>query len=123
MERNSAAHACLILLGLPAVLLAETFAPDWASWQEVGVAQKGLAKIELPAESLADAQPSLADARLLNPNGQELPFFIDRPWAQPSLEMPLESMNIMMEKGRTVITGKIPQELLARGVYNVSQCC
>ena len=49
-----------------------------ARYQTVPIPKAGLVRIDLPAETLDAAEADLADLRLLDPAGNEVPFFIER---------------------------------------------
>jgi hypothetical protein len=89
--------------------------PEWSSSQEIQVAKPGLTKLRLPVETLAAAQPSLSDLRLFDASGQEVPFFMDQPEAEPAAERALIGTVVTMEKKRTVITGTVPTLLQENG--------
>lgn len=94
---------CLLTSPLKAV------PPDWQYSQEVTVQGQGLAKAKLPLETLSAAQPSLADLRLQDASGRDVSYLIDRPVIQPASVLRLENMKLTMQKGRTIITGRVPQ--------------
>ncbi len=49
---------------------------EWQHRQAVKVATPGLTKIALPAATFDAAQPDLADLRVIDPNGQEVPWLL-----------------------------------------------
>jgi hypothetical protein len=51
---------------------------EWQHRQTLSVATPGLARLVLPAATFDSAQASLADLRLLDANGAELPYLLDR---------------------------------------------
>lgn len=51
---------------------------EWQYRQKLSVAAPGLTKITLPAETFDSAQPALPDLRLLDPEGKEVPYLLDR---------------------------------------------
>lgn len=62
-------------LGLMAVGSPGASYPEWASEQEVSVANPALISILLTPETFDQARPDLGDLRLLDPTGQEVPYF------------------------------------------------
>lgn len=52
----------------------------------VSVDGPGLARLDLPPEIVADCLPSLADLRLFDPAGNEIPFLLDTPRVQVIFE-------------------------------------
>ncbi len=51
---------------------------EWSNRQTVVVAAPGLVRLAPPAQTFDAAQMSLADLRLLDPNGQEVAYLLDR---------------------------------------------
>lgn len=51
---------------------------EWPYRQSLHVPAPGLVKIVLPAETFDSARPTLADLRLLDPAGHEVPYLLDR---------------------------------------------
>lgn len=94
--------------------------PEWRVSQEVRVAAPGLAKIRLPLETLGAAQPSLADLRLLDTSGQEVPFLIDQPVPEPARDLPLDRVSAAMEDKKTVITGEVPAAMRSTGFESIT---
>lgn len=71
----------LVLLAalLAAVPAGAALAPtEWQQRQTLAVAAAGLTKVTLPAATCDAAQPTLADLRLVDAAGQELPYLLDR---------------------------------------------
>ncbi len=67
----------MLVLATGAVQAALT-PTEWASRQTVTVTAPGLVKLAPPASTFEAAQMSLADLRLLDPNGQEVAYLLDR---------------------------------------------
>ena len=59
---------------------------EWPHRQAVNVAAPGLIKIALPAATFDAAQPDLADLRVLDAAGQEVPYLLDRETSGHGLE-------------------------------------
>ena len=51
---------------------------EWLHRQSLNVAAPGLTKLTLPASTFDSAQPALSDLRLVNAQGQEVPYLLDR---------------------------------------------
>src|SRR3954469_15186178 len=51
---------------------------EWPNRQTITVAAPGLARLAPPAATFDAAQMSLADLRLLDPNGQEVAYLLER---------------------------------------------
>lgn len=71
-----------VLLAATSALAAVT-PTEWAHRQALAVGAPGLTQLALPAATFDAAQPSLADLRLLDATGQELPYLLDRDGAAP----------------------------------------
>lgn len=67
--------SCVFLAGALSAAVTPT---EWPNRQSVAVAASGLVKLAPPAQTFDVAQMSLADLRILDPNGQEVPYLIDR---------------------------------------------
>lgn len=99
--------ACCVLAWAASVLAQAP--PRWLLFCEMAVEEPGLIKARLPLDTLSAAQPSLADMRLVDPWGREIPFFLDQPMAVPAKEAELGSLHVTMERDRTIITGEAPE--------------
>lgn len=66
-----------------AVASAAPLPPDWKNVQTVQVDQTGLLKLSVPLETLDGARSDLADLRLYDAAGHEMPFRIERPTPTP----------------------------------------
>jgi hypothetical protein len=64
-------------LGLAVAAVAADGFADWSHRQELGVDTNGLVKLSLPAETLDRARADLADLRLVDPRGTEIPYWIE----------------------------------------------
>ncbi len=93
--------------------------PEWPFSQELTAPQPGLTQVELSPEVLARGKEDLSDLRLLDRDGREVPFFINRPVIQASKEASLRSLQMRMEPQKTVIEGEIPPEFAADGINAV----
>ena len=63
---------------------------EWPHRQAVEITAPGLVKITVPAETFDGAQPGLADLRLVDANGQEIPYLLDRDLSYRGSQLPLE---------------------------------
>ncbi len=95
----------LFALALMAVvgIVQATAAPlnDWPSRQSLDVPASGLVRVTLPPETHDAAQASLADLRLLDPAGAEVPYLIDQPRARTRTLRPQEGWQAFLEANRT----------------------
>ena len=73
--RSATSVRCLLALFTVLGIAQANAAPlnDWPSRQSLEVTAPGLVRVALPAETFDAAQASLADLRLLDPAGAEVP--------------------------------------------------
>ncbi|HVO32885.1 MAG TPA: DUF3999 family protein, partial [Elusimicrobiota bacterium] len=83
-------------------------APEWKYSQTIHVSAAGLNRAKLPLDTVSAAKPSLADLRLIDPQGREVSYIVDRPASAEAREMLLASTAMTAVKGKTVITGRVP---------------
>lgn len=102
------------------VLARAAVPPEWLVSQDVHASAPGLNRVRLSVESLGAAQGSLADLRLLDSGGKEIPFFIDQPVPEPARDLPLERMTATMMSKKTVITGMVPAAIQTTGIDAVT---
>jgi len=76
---------------------------DWSSRQGLEVRAPGLVRVALPPETFDSAQASLADLRLLDPAGIEVPYLIEQPRARTRILRPREGWEVFLEGSRTRI--------------------
>lgn len=71
---------CLSLASLLAVVhgVAAVNPTEWSHRQPVAVPAPGLVRVAVPAATFDHAQPGLADLRLLDPQGREVAYLLDR---------------------------------------------
>ncbi len=116
---NVLARMCF-LCSLTAWAQAAAIPPEWSYGQDIQVSQKGIVRVKLPLETLSNAQPARGDLRLMDPAGQEISYLVDQPMAEQARQVPLSGMKIAMTKGKTVITGQVPQTLKNAGFDTLS---
>jgi hypothetical protein len=94
-----------VALILLVVLMGATAAPlnDWPSRQNLDVGASGLVRVTLPPETHDAAQASLADVRLLDPAGAEVPYLFEQPRARTRTLRPQEGWQAFLEANRTRI--------------------
>src|SRR5262245_5936743 len=71
-------RALLALALAPGPLPAAVPPTEWQHRQTINVPAAGLARLAPPAGTFDVAQMSLADLRILDPNGQEVPYLLER---------------------------------------------
>ncbi len=103
--RSATSVRCLLALFTVLGIAQANAAPlnDWPSRQSLEVTAPGLVRVALPAETFDAAQASLADLRLLDPAGAEVPYLIERPRATTRTLRPQEGWQVFLEANRTRI--------------------
>jgi Protein of unknown function (DUF3999) len=76
---------------------------DWPFRQGLEVTAPGLVRVALPPETFDAAQASLADLRLIDPAGLEVPYLVERPRAVTRMLRPQEGWQVFLEANRTRI--------------------
>jgi len=94
-----------VLVVLAAVsTFAEPLPSDWKNIQTVQVDQTGLIKVSVPVETLDAARPDLADLRLYDDAGREVPFRIERPVPSPRAVRTAQNFRVTLANNTTVAT-------------------
>jgi hypothetical protein len=96
----------LALIGLALLHVTQAAAAalnDWASRQSIQVTAPGLVRVGLPPETFDAAQSALADLRVLDPAGAEVPYLIEQPRARTRMLRPQEGWQVFLEANRTRI--------------------
>jgi len=76
---------------------------EWAYRQPVQVPAGGLVKFDVPAATLDAARADLADIRLLDPQGREVPLLLEQPRAPQAIARKARATTISLEEQRTVV--------------------
>ena len=92
MKIRNKLFAALMLGGFSAAALPA----DWQHQQSFEVAAPGILKFSLPTDTLSAARPALEDLRLHDADGNELPFYIDRPKPTGKIVQPAKSLKVSM---------------------------
>jgi hypothetical protein len=115
MKRFPRAHrnGALLALTFAATALNAALTPtEWPNRQTVVVAAPGLTRLAPPAQTFDAAQMSLADLRLLDPNGQEVAYLLDR---DLSVRGPERAPAFAPKSFRSVTEGDTTQLLIETG--------
>jgi hypothetical protein len=96
----------IVFFYLLAVLTVAAAEPsgEWKHVQQFEVAQPGLIKLSLPAETLNAARPALEDMRILDAAGREMPFLIERPSRSAAVEHRAKRFDVNLAGQATVIS-------------------
>jgi Protein of unknown function (DUF3999) len=101
MHRSFLPGVCVAMMAASA--LAGAPIAEWQYLQDVTVPAPGLTKLNLPPATLDAAQPNLADLRLLDPVGREVPFLVEKPRPPQRLTKAAASVQTSLEEQRTVV--------------------
>jgi hypothetical protein len=96
--------AQILCATIGAAALAAPLPPDWQHVQTVQVDQTGLLKLGVPLETLDAARPDLADLRLYDDAGREVPFRIERPAPAPRAIRAAKNFRVTLSGKATVAT-------------------
>lgn len=77
---------------------------EWKNVQQFDVAQPGLIKLSLPAETLDVARPGLEDLRIFDSAGHEVPYLIERPLGDAARTRTAKEFRVELAGRSTIIT-------------------
>jgi hypothetical protein len=88
--------------------------------QDMGVTESGLVKVSLPTETIGHARAGLADLRVVDPAGDEVPYWLEHP-APPRLERSeAVGLDVFVEEGVTrVLVRRAPGGEVRRIVLDI----
>jgi len=118
---------CLSLVILVAVtgiarLGAAVTPTEWTHRQPVAVAAPGLGKIAVPAATFDNAQPGLADLRLIDANGQETAYLLDRDLSYHGQPMPFAAAKAVRPRSfRATNTNDATQLVIETGMTDLPE--
>lgn len=99
-------------LPITALLIAWSAIPsvaaDFTAWrweQTLEVPAPGAWRVPLPTATLDASQPTLADIRLLSPDGVETPWFLETSRPKQPAESPVADFKVIVQNSETVLTG------------------
>ena len=78
--------------------------PEWKHVQQLDIAQPGLIKLSLPADTLNAARPGLEDLRIIDNAGREVPYLIERPLANVAAARAPKHFEPCLDGRATVLT-------------------
>jgi hypothetical protein len=84
-----------------------SLAADFTAWrwqQAAEVKTPGVWSIQLPPSTLDASQPTLADIRLISPDGVETPWFLEPSRQRRPVEAPVAGFKVTVQAGETVLT-------------------
>jgi hypothetical protein len=77
--------------------------PDWLSWQPIEVSTPTFVRVALAPATFDGARADLADLRLTDPAGDEVPYLIERPRSSPPLIQAVPAPRIQVDALQTRI--------------------
>lgn len=114
MKRGFA--SLLIAALLSAESLAAMTPSEWRLSQALDVPAAGLVRVSVPAETLDAARPDLADVRITDSAGREVPYLIDRPMPRRESALRPRELRTALEPTATRITLTSGTKFILRGV-------
>jgi hypothetical protein len=92
---------CLVVL-VPSLSYG-AFPGAWKNVQRVHIEQAGLVKFSVPIETIDAARPNLADLRLYDGTGNEIPFMLERPVHGVRVVQPVRNIRTSVALDTTVV--------------------
>jgi len=77
---------------------------EWRASQTLEISGSGLTRVELPVETLNAARPALEDLRVIDPDGKEVPYLVERRLSQPGMTLPAREFHSTIANDSTTIT-------------------
>jgi hypothetical protein len=114
MKRGFA--SLLIAALLCAASLAAMTVSEWRFSQAIDVPAVGLIRVKMPAETLDAARPDLADVRIADSAGREVPYLIDRPMPRRESALRSKELRTALEPTATRITLTTGTRSVLKGV-------
>jgi Protein of unknown function (DUF3999) len=106
----------LIATFLNAALLAAITPNEWRFSQTIDVPTIGLVRLNVPVETLDAARPDLADVRIADGAGREVPYLIDRPMPRRESALRSQELRTALEPTATRITLTTGTKSVLKGV-------
>jgi hypothetical protein len=106
----------LIAAFLHAVLLGAITPNEWRFSQTIDVPATGLVRVNVPPETLNAAGPDLADVRIADGAGREVPYLIDRPMPRRESVLRSQELRTALEPTTTRITLTTGTKSVLKGV-------
>ena len=114
MKRGFA--SLLIAVALSAESLAAMTPSEWRFSQAIDVPAAELVRGSVPAETLDAARPELADVRITDSAGREVPYLIDRPMPRRESALRSKELRTALEPATTRITLTTGTRSMLKGV-------
>jgi hypothetical protein len=89
---------------------------EWRFGQAIDVPATGLVRVNVPPETLNAARPDLADVRIADGAGREVPYLIDRPMPRRESALRSQELRTALEPTATRITLTTGTRSVLKGV-------
>ena len=89
---------------------------EWRFGQAIDVPATGLVRVNVPPETLNAARPDLADVRIADGAGREVPYLIDRPMPRRESALRSQELRTALERTATRITLTTGTKSVLKGV-------
>ena len=106
----------LIAAFLSAASLGAMTPNEWQFSQTIDVPAAGLVRVNVPPETLDAARPDLADVRIADGAGREVPYLIDRPMPRRESALRSQELRTALEPTATRITLTTGTRSVLKGV-------
>jgi len=106
----------LIAVFLHGALLGAITPNEWRFSQTIDVSTTGLVRVNVPAETLDAARPDLADVRIADGAGREVPYLIHRPMPRRESALRPRELRTELEPTATRITLTTGTKFVLKGV-------
>jgi len=106
----------LIAAFLYAESLRSMTSNEWRFSQAIDVRATGLVRVNVPPETLNAARPDLADVRIADGAGREVPYLIDRPMPRRESALRSQELRTALEPTATRITLTTGTKSVLKGV-------
>ena len=110
LVRSRLLHSFCVLIALTIVGSAQTssrFDPkEWRNTQTLDVPARGLVRVNVPATTLNAAQPGLEDLRIVDSNGNQVPYVVERLLPDPESTTRPTEFRSTIENGATQLNLK-----------------
>lgn len=103
MKRNLVKITLCLSLLLVAGVAAEAAPRKWNYVQSVKVDREGPVKVNLPYETVDKAQPDLSDLRLVNSDGQMVPFYLQQEKPEKISYRKIKTYDVARSETQTVV--------------------
>lgn len=92
----------LLLIARPG--FAVDLPSDWSHSQQIDVKQNGIVRLSLPDETVDQADATLRDLRLFDPNAMEVPYLLEYPRREAQQIIAVKHFEVAIEKEQTRLT-------------------